>query len=241
MSNARVLVLGTGLIGTSIGLALEGKGVRLSDPDPAALQVAVDRGAGTAWDGRETITLGVLAVPPAAVAPTLARLQDVAEVWTHVASVQAPVQAAIEQATAIGVPHRVCGSHPLAGRERSGPDAASGELFAGRPWALCPSSSTEDQALAATRSLAESCGGVPVELLAQEHDRAMALVSQLPQVTASALAAVLLASGEGLALSGPGLQDTTRIAASDPLLWGQILSQNASGGRAAGAAARRRS
>jgi prephenate dehydrogenase len=170
----------------------------------------------------------LLALPPAAVAPELVRLQrlGVGRTWSHVCSVQAPVQAA---AAAAGAElSTLCGTHPMAGKESSGPAAASADLFLGRPWALCPSEHTDPPALAAARSLAERCGGVPLVLDATDHDDAVALASHLPQVTASALAAVLLAQSAGeVRLAGPGLQDTSRIAASAPALWVEVLSQNA--------------
>lgn len=226
---AGLLVVGTGLLGTSVGLALRGDtDVLLADRDPAAVGVASARGAGRPWDGAEPAEHVLLAVPPDVVAPELVRLQrlGVGRTWSHVCSVQAPVQAAAEAAGADLA--GLCGSHPMAGKESSGPQAASADLFLGRPWALCPSEHTGPPALAAARSLAERCGGVPLELPAAEHDDAVALASHLPQVTASALAAVLLARAAGeVRLAGPGLQDTSRIAASAPGLWVEILGQNA--------------
>jgi len=227
---AGLLVVGTGLLGTSVGLALRGDtDVLLHDRDEAAVRTAGTRGAGRRWDGTEPADHVLLAVPPGGVAAELVRLQarGVGRTWSHVSSVQAPVQAAAEAA---GADVRLlCGSHPMAGKESSGPAAASADLFVGRPWALCPSARTSDEALAAARGLAERCGGVPLELGAQEHDGAVALASHLPQVTASALAAVLLArsAGEEVRLAGPGLQDTSRIAASAPGLWVEVLGQNA--------------
>ena len=227
---AGLLVVGTGLLGTSVGLALRGDtDVLLADREPMAVATATARGAGRPWDGSEPVEHVLLAVPPAAVTATLVRLQrqGVGRTWSHVCSVQAPVQAAAREAGADLA--GLCGTHPMAGKESSGPEAASADLFLGRPWALCPSEQTSDEALAAARSLAERCGGVPLELPAQEHDDAVALASHLPQVTASALAAVLLArsSGEEVRLAGPGLQDTSRIAASAPALWVEVLAQNA--------------
>ena len=226
---AGLLVVGTGLLGTSVGLALRGDvDVLLADRDPAAVATAAARGAGRPWDGAEAADHVLLAVPPHVVAPELVRLQrqGVGRTWSHVCSVQAPVQAAAEVAGAELT--ALCGSHPMAGKESSGPGAASADLFTGRPWALCPSSSTTAEALAAARVLAERCGGVPLELSAVEHDEAVALASHLPQVTASALAAVLLAHAAGeVRLAGPGLQDTSRIAASSPALWVEVLGQNA--------------
>ena len=220
-----LLVVGTGLIGTSIGLALRGQtDVLLSDPDPAAVDVAVGRGAGRRWDGREEVAHCLVAAPPSAVASVMAGLPG-PSTFSHVASVQRAVQADL---AAAGVPlDRVCGSHPMAGKEQSGPAAASGELFVGRPWVLCPSERTSPEALAAVRQIAEQCGAEPVVMTAEEHDAAVALVSHLPQVAASAVAAVLAGAERPLTLAGPGLQDTTRIAASDPRLWVEVLRQNA--------------
>lgn len=227
---ADLLVVGTGLIGTSVALALRGVAdVLLSDRDVGAVEVATGRGGGRPWDGRETAAHVLLAVPPPLVAPVLKGLQDrqIGRTYSHVASVQAPVQAAAAGAGADL--SALCGTHPMAGKESSGPFAATGELFVGRPWALCPSTVTSAGALHAARDLAERCGAVPLELPADEHDAAVALVSHLPQVAASAVAAVLLAhAGGDLHLAGPGLQDTTRIAASAPPLWVDVLGENAS-------------
>ena len=227
--SAGLLVVGTGLLGTSVGLALRGDAdVLLHDRDEAAVATACRRGAGRPWDGAEQADHVLLAVPPAVVAPELVRLQRlrIGRTWSHVCSVQAPVQAAAQAAGADL--SSLCGTHPMAGKESSGPEAASADLFLGRPWALCPSAHTTPAAVAAARSLAERCGGVPLELPAHEHDDAVALASHLPQVTASALAAVLRAHSPGeVRLAGPGLQDTSRIAASAPAMWVEVLSQNA--------------
>ena len=226
---AGLLVVGAGLLGTSVGLALRGDtDVVLADRDPSAVRTACERGAGRRWDGTERAAHVLLAVPPDAVAGELVHLQraGVGDTWSHVCSVQAPVQRAAGAAGADLA--SLCGTHPMAGKESSGPAAATASLFVGRPWALCPSELTRPSALAAARSLAERCGAVPLELPAVDHDAAVALASHLPQVTASALSAVLLshASGE-LRLAGPGLQDTSRIAASAPALWVEVLTQNA--------------
>lgn len=232
--SAALLVVGTGLIGTSLALAVgERDDVLLADLATAHLEQALARGAGRRWDGSETADHVVVAVPPRRIAAELARLQrlGIGATYSHVASAQALVQAQVETSQADA--SSICGSHPMAGREQSGPGAATAELFVGRPWALCPGPTTSTAALGATRALALRCGAQPVVLPAQEHDAAVALVSHLPQVAASAVAAVLLtapATASGLdpvRLSGPGLQDTTRIAASDPDLWVDVLRQNA--------------
>jgi prephenate dehydrogenase len=236
-----VLVVGCGLIGTSIGLALRGEAtVLLQDRDSTNVDIAVARGAGEPWDGFQRVDLVVVATPPRFVAPQLKSLQDrdVARTYTHVASVQSKVQREVE-ALACEL-STIVGSHPLAGRESSGPAAATSDLFVGRPWALCPAPGSSRSAVEAVRWLAVACGASPVELAADRHDAAVALLSHLPQVAARAQARVLgeeqrareagdpaSASDVTAVLSGPGLVDTTRLAASDAGLWTDILTLNA--------------
>ena len=241
---ADVLVVGCGLIGTSIGLALAGSAlpdVVLLDDAPHMLDVAVARGAGRAWDGQEKADLVVAAVPPTAIAELLRQLQgmDIAKTYTHVCSVQSQVQREVEAL------HcdlsTIVGGHPLAGRETSGPESATADLFLGRTWALCPSERSTPAALDGARQLAEACGAVPLQIVADAHDAAVALMSHLPQIAASALAGMLVpqpgsaaaapapASSVGAHdLSGPGLADTTRLAAGSADLWTEILTSNAS-------------
>lgn len=239
--SADLLIVGTGLIGTSVGLAVRpGWDVLLADRDEAALRTAVRRGAGRVRRGRERARLALVCVPPDRTAVVLAGLQrsGVARSYSHVCSVQAGVQD--ELRTASPDPAAVCGSHPMAGREQSGPAAAVAGLFAGRPWVLCPEPDTRPEAVADVRHLVAAVGAQAVTMPAGRHDAAVALVSHLPQVAASALAAQLaglagLAGPAGpagdplppVALAGPGLQDSTRIAASDPALWGEVLRRNA--------------
>jgi prephenate dehydrogenase len=224
-----VLVVGTGLIGTSIGLALRGeRTVLLVDHDPERLAAAASRGAGELWDGSSPVDLAVVAIPPAHTAPVIAALQrrNLAATFTHVASTQSRVQADLEALNCDL--WSICGGHPLAGREVAGPSGATPQLFLGRPWVACPGSGTSERALADVRALAVSCGAEPTVMTAEAHDRAVALSSHLPQAAASALAARLLGSDPvAVAVSGPGLHDTTRVAASDAELWTDVLSANA--------------
>ncbi len=242
---ADVLVVGSGLIGTSLGLALTpSRDVLLADADPVTLERAVARGAGRAWDGRERVGIVVVCTPPRTVAGQLVRLerQGVGLSYTHVCSVQAPVQREVE---ALGGQLRtLCGGHPMAGKEQSGPEAASGDLFLGRPWAICPGPRTTGRAQGDLTALARAVGAEPVQLSPDEHDAVVALVSHVPQLAASALAARLVprhvpdpepglheprepAPPTALPLAGPGLQDSTRLAASDPDLWREVLLLNA--------------
>jgi prephenate dehydrogenase len=229
-----VLVVGCGLLGTSIGLALRGSpwdDVTLTDAAPHAMDEAARRGAGRPWDGRERAELAVVSVPPRATGAQLIELQrrDIASTYTHVASVQSSVQVEVEALSPD--PSAIVGGHPLAGREVSGPAGAVADLFVGRPWAVCPTPRARAEAVAAVRVLAERCGAVPVEVSPDVHDATVALTSHVPQVVASALAGLLLTREEAqrlpLSLSGPGLADTTRLAASSPALWTEVLSANA--------------
>ena len=232
----RVLVAGTGLIGTSIALALRAKGadVWLSDADEATAKLAADLGAGIVVpdlrDAKGIADVAVLAMPPAVVGEMLGHAQEcaVAEWYTDVASVKAlPVAQARELGCDL---ETYVPSHPLAGRERHGPAAAQADLFLGRTWALCPLPETSADAVAAVTSLAVACGAVPVTTDPETHDRWVALVSHAPHLVAVAMAARLAPSSvpaDALGLAGQGLRDVTRIAAGDSALWTQILTANA--------------
>ncbi|RSN30398.1 prephenate dehydrogenase [Amycolatopsis sp. WAC 04169] len=229
MTIEKALVVGTGLIGTSVALALRERGVAvyLSDVDARAVRLARDLGAGREWTGEEA-DLALIAVPPHLVGERLADLQrrGAARVYTDVASVKVDPIADAER-LGCDLSSYVPG-HPLAGRERSGPSAARADLFLGRPWAICPGAETAADAVRLTRELVSSCGARAVTVEAAEHDAAVALVSHAPHVVASAMAASLAGGDDvALGLSGQGLRDVTRIAAGDPLLWRRILAGNA--------------
>ena len=223
-----VQVVGAGLIGTSVALGLRERGldVFIDDIDPDHVRVAVDRGAGEG--GRATQPdVVVVAVPPAEVADAvehaLSEWPDA--VVTDVASVKSDVAASVSGRDGAD---RYVGSHPMSGRERSGPVAASARLFEGAPWVVVPLAETRPEAAEAVHWIAEALGAAPRAMDALTHDRAVALVSHVPQVL-SALAAARLqnAPAEHVSLAGPGLRDVTRIAGSDPALWVDILSRNA--------------
>ena len=232
---ADVLIVGCGLIGASVGMALRQAGwdVVLEDSAQPVVGEAGRRGAGRPREAGETATIALIAVPPRLTAGVLTRYQglEVARTYTHVASVQSQVQREVE--TLSPDSSVVVGGHPLAGRELSGPGAATADLFVGRPWAICAGPSATAQARADVAQLVTACGADVVELTSAAHDAAVALLSHLPQVASSALAAALAQTVEItddpslLRLAGPGVVDTTRLAASDPDLWVQILELNA--------------
>lgn len=223
------LVIGTGLIGTSAALALAGRGVHvhLRDHDPAQARTAAARGAGTDQEPDGPVDLAVVAVPPAHVAATLAEVirSGAARAYLDVASVKGGPRRELE---ALGCDlSRYLGTHPMAGRERSGPMAAGADLFEGRPWVLTPTHETDTEVLNLALELVALCRAVPVVMDADAHDRAVALVSHTPQLLSSLVAARLQDADEtAVRLCGQGVRDVTRIAASDPRMWIDILSAN---------------
>jgi prephenate dehydrogenase len=203
--------------------------VTLADASPLALAVAVELGAGRrAHVDDAGPHLIVVAVPPEVAGPVAAAQLDTHPnaIVTDVASVKAAVLDDLSAARADLT--RYVGSHPMAGRERGGAAAAMADLFVGRPWVIANSGSSSPAALSAVRDLAVDLGATVVLMDADRHDAAVALVSHVPQVVASLVAARLVDATPGaVALSGQGLRDVTRIAASDPMLWAAILAGNA--------------
>jgi prephenate dehydrogenase len=227
----RVAVIGTGLIGTSIALAMRDRGIEvlLTDRDPAVARLAAELGAGVVSPGcpDEPADLAVLAVPPPAVAATLLDAQKRGLAWffTDVASVkERPLAEAAELGCDLSV---FVGGHPMGGRERSGPLAGQAGLFLGRPWVLCPSEEACPAAVEMVTELVRACGAAPITMDAAEHDRAVALISHAPHVVSSAMAARFTGAPDAfLSLTGQGARDVTRIAAGDPMLWSGILAAN---------------
>lgn len=212
-------------------MSAKGFSVSLEDPSPTACRLARDLRAGrlaAELDPPEEPDVVVVAAPPdvaADVVVTSLRRWPRAVV-TDVASVK---QTVLDGVLASGVDAtRYVGSHPMAGRERSGAAAARGDLFEGRAWVVVPHEGSSEQAVQAVREIATVVGSAVRVMPAREHDEAVAAVSHVPQVAASIVAACLRDLPEpAVGLAGQGLRDVTRIAASDPRLWTQILAGNA--------------
>lgn len=233
----RVHVVGTGLVGTSLGLALtrHGDDVTLEDASPTVAALARDLGAGRLAADADLgdPDLVVVATPPdvtaAVVAEVITRFPRAAV--TDVASVKGTVLAGLRSRGADL--SRYCGSHPMAGRERSGAVSGRHDLFDGRAWVLTPTDETDPAVTEVVAAVARSAGAAVSVLAADDHDAAVAAVSHVPQLAASLVAARLEGLDEqAVALAGQGLRDVTRIAASDPHLWTQILAGNAPAVRA---------
>ncbi|MBO1737201.1 prephenate dehydrogenase [Leifsonia sp. TF02-11] len=225
-----VRVVGAGLLGASVGLGLRARGVDvlLADASPAHLRLAADYGAGRPDDGGAEPALIVVAVPPDLVSRVVADelAAHPAAVVTDVASVKGAPLAELQEA---GLDlSRYVGSHPLAGRERGGPSAARADLFIGRPWVVSARPENPRSAVNLVEALILDLGATPIEMAAADHDAAVALVSHTPQIVSSLMAKRLADSTDAaLGLAGQGVRDVTRIAASEPELWVQILGANA--------------
>ena len=221
-----VRVVGSGLIGTSIALALSAKGIPIEmvDSDNGRAALAQDL---VGQKKVEKVELVVLALPSSQIAlviPKEFKLNPKAA-FIDVGSVKTKPLHQIESIP--GLIDRFCGTHPMAGREVGGPEAARSDLFAGRPWIYTPSSTCQLEVIDRVVELIETLGATPVRMSPEEHDSAVALISHLPQISASLLAKQLnLGSESWLALAGQGVRDTTRIAASDPKLWREIIAMN---------------
>lgn len=229
-SFADVRIVGTGLLGTSIGLGLVELGIRVSlaDLSPSALALAADYGAGKpASDSTGPVDLVIVATPPDVTAEVIA--QELARypnaLVVDVASVKAGIREQLrERGSDLS---RYIGTHPMAGRERGGPTAARVDLFTGRPWVVCAGEENSAEDCLRLRALILALGATPHELSPDEHDQAVAVISHLPQVVSSIMASQLIAAKpDYLELAGQGVRDVTRIAGSDPALWQQILDHN---------------
>lgn len=225
----RVLVIGAGLVGSSLGMALSraGADVVLEDIARSHALVAASLGAGRVSPADE-VDVVVVATPPAVIAHNIVASLDrfPTAVVTDVGSVKETIAAQVVEQSAHA--QRYVPSHPMAGSQFTGPLTASSSLFEGRTWVITPLPENSPAAVAAVRELAELVGAQVVELDPARHDEAVAQVSHVPHLmsilTAAHLREVPL---ENLQLAGQGIRDVTRIAGSDPIMWRQILSANA--------------
>jgi prephenate dehydrogenase len=237
----RLAILGFGLIGGSIAQALDARrpgawSITAWSRSAAGPQAALDAGllSAVAHDpsaaaGLADLTL--LAASPRANVALVGRVGSAVVmaggVLTDVTSVQAPM--AVAAASVPGL--RMVGGHPLSGRERPGYAAADPQLFVDRPWVVVPGPAAGASDIALVERLAHDCGARPVRLEAAAHDAAVALISHLPLVVASAL--VDAAAGEpdwplARSLAAQGWRDATRVARGDPELGAGMLALNAS-------------
>ena len=241
----RLALLGLGLIGGSVARAAHAAGWHVAawtpsgaGPRVALEQGAIDVAAGTLREAVRGSDLVVLAAPPRACLELLDTLRGLAPdvlrpdaVISDVASTKALL---VERAAALGL--RYVGGHPMAGRETSGFEAGSADLFRDRPWVVVPPVPGDEAAVARVEELARGCGARPLRMTAAEHDVAVATISHLPLVVAAALVeAVAGGPGEPVpagwpaaaTLAASGWAGATRLARGDPAMGAGIAATNA--------------
>jgi prephenate dehydrogenase len=226
----RVRIVGSGLIGTSIGLALVAHGVEVDmrDIDPRAQFLARD--LVKSLDLKEP-ELTIFALPSNRLSEVLNSEFSInpGSKFIDIGSVKTKPLLDVSRSK---IPSQYfMATHPMAGREVGGAESARADLFQSRTWVYIPNDLegklVDPELLTYGLWLIEALGAVPVAMQAADHDRAVALISHLPQAVASLLAGQLLSGDRAaLELSGAGLRDTTRIAASDPALWDEIFASN---------------
>jgi len=222
----RANIIGLGLIGGSIGLALRERGWHVSgdDHDPARIERALNIGVldGPGLDDRAEITF--VATPVLTVADQVKRaLAETTGIVTDVGSVKAAIVAAIDDP-------RFVGGHPMAGSELEGLDGADATMFTGAVWVLTPMPSTADSTFASTASIVSELGADVVALLPDRHDQVVAVVSHVPHLAAATLMGLASDRAEEhaalLRLAAGGFRDMTRIASGHPAIWLDICAEN---------------
>ena len=223
----RVRVIGAGLIGTSIALGLKKAGFEISieDEDPAIEAIA------QSLIGQSELALEpdlVVIATPIVTIPQLFKefgSQYPRAMIIDIGGLKSELIAEVEKFPEIAV--RFCATHPMAGRELSGPLAARGDLFEGRIWIYTPNRYSSKEAISCALEMIKALGGKEILLGAGEHDAAIAGISHLPQIVSSLLSATLIdISDRDISLAGQGLKDVSRLAGSNPRLWGELLHGN---------------
>jgi len=227
----RAAVVGTGLIGGSIGLALRARGWHVTgrDLDPARADRAKAIGAldVVGADPRAAVTF--VATPVGAVVGEATALLGLREapadaVVTDVAGVKAPVTSRLAHP-------RFVGGHPMAGSEQVGVEGADADLFVGATWVLTPTAATDPAAYTRLRAVLSDLGADVVALSPEQHDTLVALVSHVPHLAAASLMNLADRAAEQhaalLRLAAGGFRDMTRVAAGQPEIWPDVCAENA--------------
>lgn len=228
----RIAILGLGVIGGSLGLALRELGHEVTgiDVEQVLAKPGAARAANQLVDRRDTSriqrvlrqsTLAVLAMPVGAIQEALPAVLDDANLVTDCGSTKREIVACVAAHARRG---RFIPGHPMAGKPESGVERASSDLFKGARWLLCPEG-VEATALGEVERMVRSLGAVPQRLSAAEHDRGVALTSHLPQLLASALT-VLAARRGALVTAGPAFASATRVAGGPERMWSDIYATN---------------
>ena len=221
----RAAVIGTGLMGGSIALALRAQGWHVSgwDADPQQRDLALQLGVVDELDDEPQADLTFLAVPVGSVAGVAQAALERGGVVTDIGSVKAPVVSSVNHPMFVG-------GHPMAGSEAVGVRGASANLFDGAMWVLTPTVTTDPEAQAMVHSVVRSMGAEVLTLDAEQHDMLVATVSHVPHLTAAMLMGLASARSVEhsalLRLAAGGFRDMTRVASGDPRMWIDICADN---------------
>jgi prephenate dehydrogenase len=225
VTQRRAAVIGTGLIGGSIALALRGQGwhVTGTDRDESRAARALELGALDSVGHDPDAEITFVATPVSAVAGAAKQALAAGGVVTDVGSVKSGIVAGVDNV-------RFVGGHPMAGSEQDGVDGATAALFEGATWVLTPTLETDAEAYATVRTIVSSFGADVIALPPDRHDALVALVSHVPHLTAAALMALAAEGADEhdtvLRLAAGGFRDMTRIAAGSPAIWPDICAEN---------------
>ena len=221
-----VRIVGSGLIGTSIGLCLKAAGINVEmvDIDPNTAKLAQDLVKSTPISTPDLIIVAVsIDANQNEVIKQLNANQS--SIVCDLASVKSDLLLKVAELSDNAA--NFVSLHPMAGREMSGAQSARADLFTGRAWIAIDENRGSKKAKEIASELISICGGSVYWMSASEHDEIVAKISHIPQILSTALAASLLnVSEEKLNLSGQGLRDLTRLADADSKLWSQILLEN---------------
>ncbi len=222
----RASIIGTGLVGGSIGLALRANGWHVSgtDLEPAAEQRALELGVIDAIGLDPNSAITFVASPVRSIPAEVQRALSVTTgIVTDVGSVKASVVAAVSNP-------RFVGGHPMAGSEQLGVEGATPDLFEGAVWVLTPVADTDSDHYSVVASVVRLLGAEVVALAPDRHDALVAVVSHVPHLTAAALMGIADERAEEhvalLRLAAGGFRDMTRIAAGTPTIWPDICAEN---------------
>jgi prephenate dehydrogenase len=224
-SKPRAAIIGTGLIGGSIGMALRARGWHVTghDHDHTRAERARALGALDEIGSDPDAEVTFVATPVSSVAAIARQAATPTGIVTDVGSVKGPIVAAVDHP-------RFVGGHPMAGSEQEGVDGADPELFEGATWVLTPTEHTDPEAYARLRGIVSSFGADVLAIPPDRHDALVAVVSHVPHLTAAALMTLAAAGAEEhtalLRLAAGGFRDMTRIAAGHPGIWPDICTEN---------------
>ena len=250
MGVARLAIVGTGLIGASVGLAAKRAGIEQVtawDPVPEALRMAVERGAADRASGslEESVADAELTVVAAPVATLRDQVEQTLEASAPASTVTDVGSTKAGLCASIGDRVRFIGGHPMCGSEARGPEHASADLFTGATWFLTPVAETDPARYRVLHAFVVALGAAPLAVDPEAHDRLLALTSHLPHILANLLmnqaGATRVSGYEALSAAGGSLADMTRVAGSNPRIWVDIFLDNAEELRAALAELRARS